>query len=181
MAKEKYPYKAWRKLAEADAALTADDLTGLSEITASSAEINALDTATAGTAAASTAVIAGASAEVKGLRRAVNTKLTGTTALAAADAGSILTNNGAEATVTFTLPAALPGMEFLAYVLAAQELRLDPNGTETIGLPSSGVQQAGGKYLSADAVGEYLYIACVKAGQWETLNYRGTWTVEGAE
>ena len=29
-----------------------------------------------------------------------------------------------------------------------------------------------------DAVGEYVDIACVKAGQWETLAYRGTWTVE---
>ena len=35
------------------------------------------------------------------------------------------------------------------------------------------------KVVSADAVGEYVHIACVKAGQWETLDYRGTWTVEG--
>jgi hypothetical protein len=46
-------------------------------------------------------------------------------------------------------------------------------------LTASGVQQAAGKYIEADAVGEYVHIACVKAGQWETLDYRGTWGVEG--
>ena len=70
-------------------------------------------------------------------------------------------------------------MEFYFYVLAAVELRINPDGTETIGLPSSGVQQAGGKYITADAVGEYVHVICAKAGQWATLDYRGTWTVEG--
>ncbi len=35
------------------------------------------------------------------------------------------------------------------------------------------------KYITTDAAGEYLHIVCITAGQWETLNYRGTWGVEG--
>lgn len=42
-----------------------------------------------------------------------------------------------------------------------------------------GVQQAGGKYITADAIGEYVHVICAKAGQWATLDYRGTWGVEG--
>lgn len=121
---------------------------------------------------------AGATAPQQNLRRVATADVDGAT-LAAGASGGVFTNEGAVGAATFVLPAALPGMEFLFYVMAAQELRIDPNTTQTLGLPSSGVQQAAGKYISADAVGEFVHIACVKAGQWETLGYRGTWTVEG--
>src|SRR5690606_25911799 len=85
------------------------------------------------------------------LRRAVVADADGAT-LTAAQSGSVVTNLGAAGAATFALPAATVGLEFLFYVLAAQELRIDPNGTETIGLPSSGAQQAAGKYIGADAV-----------------------------
>lgn len=38
---------------------------------------------------------------------------------------------------------------------------------------------AAGKYLSADAVGEWVRLLCVKAGQWQVAGYAGTWTAEG--
>ena len=63
--------------------------------------------------------------------------------------------------------------------LTAQELRIDPSGTETIALPSSGAQGAAGKYLTADAVGEWVKLVCVKAGQWQVEGYAGTWAHEG--
>jgi hypothetical protein len=119
-----------------------------------------------------------ATAPQQNLRRVATADADGAT-LTAADSGEVFTNQGASAAAAFALPAALPGMEFYFYVMAAFELRVDPNGTETIGLPSSGVQQAAGKFIGADAVGEYVHILCVKAGQWETLDYRGTWTAEG--
>ena len=97
----------------------------------------------------------------------------------AAMAGAVVDNTPSGSAAVFNLPAALVGMEFYFYVLSAFELRINPDGTETLGLPSSGVQQAAGKYITADAVGEYVHIVCVKAGQWETLDYRGTWGVEG--
>ncbi len=49
----------------------------------------------------------------------------------------------------------------------------------TIALPSTGAQGAAGKYLSADAVGEWVRLLCVKAGQWQVAGYAGTWTAEG--
>lgn len=120
----------------------------------------------------------GSTAPHQSLRRVATADADGG-ALTAADSGEIFTNQGATGAATFVLPAALPGMEFFFYVMAAQELRIDPNGTETVGLPSTGVQQAAGKYIGADAVGEYVHLLCVKAGQWETLGFRGTWTAEG--
>jgi hypothetical protein len=61
---------------------------------------------------------------------------------------------------------------------AAFELRIDPNGTETIALPSTGVQGAAGKYLVADADGETVDIECTKTGQWSVFGFTGTWTAE---
>lgn len=90
-----------------------------------------------------------------------------------------VSNAGASGAATFTLPAALVGMRVTANVEAAQELRLDPNGTETIALPSSGVQGAAGKYLTADAVGERVQLVCFTAGTWDVIDYTGTWTAEG--
>ena len=89
-----------------------------------------------------------------------------------------VSNAGATGAATFALPAALPGMQVTAIVEAAQQLRLDPNGTETIALPSSGVQGAAGKYLVADAVGENVSLVCLTAGTWEASNFTGTWTAE---
>lgn len=89
-----------------------------------------------------------------------------------------LSNAGASGTGTFTLPAAVQGMRLTAVVEAAFELRLDPNGTETIALPSSGVQGAAGKYLVADAVGEKVQLACITTGTWDVIGYSGTWTAE---
>lgn len=63
--------------------------------------------------------------------------------------------------------------------MAAQELRIDPSGTETIALPSTGAQGGAGKYLTADAVGEWVRLLCVKAGQWQVTGYAGTWAHEG--
>lgn len=90
-----------------------------------------------------------------------------------------VSNAGASGAAAFTLPAALVGMRVTANVEAAQELRLDPNGTETIALPSSGVQGAAGKYLTADAVGERVQLACFTAGTWDVIDYTGTWGAEG--
>lgn len=175
------PIRGWKnlkKLMAAAADLSTADLNALAEVTASSTELNYLDTSAPGTVTASRAMVVGSNSEIQGWRKAVTADVDGGP-VGAAQANSIITNAGATGAATFLLPAAVVGLEFLFYVLAAFELRIDPNGTETIGLPSSGAQQAGGKYITADAVGEYVHIVCAKAGQWETLDYRGTWTVEG--
>jgi hypothetical protein len=99
--------------------------------------------------------------------------------LALADLGKVLTNTGASGAVAFALPAAVVGYEVRARVGAAQALQLDPNGTETIALPSTGVQGAAGKYLVADAIGEGVILRCRVAGTWDVVSYTGTWTAEG--
>lgn len=102
---------------------------------------------------------------------------TATYAVTAGDSGKTFTNTGASGAVTLSLPAATLGLQYDVALGAAQELRLDPNGTETISL-ANGVQQAAGKYVVADAIGESASIRCVIAGQWLMLNAVGTWTAE---
>ncbi len=109
-------------------------------------------------------------------KRAVFTKTANYTVVADDDNGKSFSTEGASGAVTFALPAATVGQWYRFYVGAAQELRVDPNGTETIGLPSSGAQQAAGAYITADAAGECVEIQCVKAGQWNINRYIGTWT-----
>lgn len=92
------------------------------------------------------------------------------------DNGHVYTNEGAGGAITFSLPAALPGLEYRFVVMTAQQLRLDPNGSDTIAI--NGTQQAAGKYIVADAVGEACLLKCVKAGQWEQFDPLGTWTAE---
>ena len=92
--------------------------------------------------------------------------------------GGVISNLGASAAAVFALPPAVAGLDYTFVVEVAQELRIDPNGTETIALPSSGVQGAAGKYLTADAIGEKVRLVCISAGTWDVEHYSGTWTAE---
>lgn len=98
--------------------------------------------------------------------------------LTTAESGSVHTNTGAAGAVVLTLPPATVGLNYQFAVGAAQELRLDPDGTETISLPSTGVPGAAGKYLTANAVGETVGLFCAVAGSWSVSGYTGTWTAE---
>jgi hypothetical protein len=98
--------------------------------------------------------------------------------LTAAENGTVHTNTGASGAVTLTLPSAVVGLHFYFGLGAAQELRIDPAGNETISLPSSGVPGAAGKYLVADAIGETVHLMCVKAGNWAVMGFTGTWSAE---
>lgn len=99
--------------------------------------------------------------------------------LTAGESGTVHTNTGASGTITLDLPAAVVGLEFFFYVGAAQELRLEPDGTETISLPSTGVPGAADKYLVADLAGETVHLVCAVAGSWSVMGYTGTWAAEG--
>jgi hypothetical protein len=90
--------------------------------------------------------------------------------------GKKFSTKGAAGTVTFTLPAATVGLRYGFYVGAVQELRVDPAGTEVMQLPGTGVNQAGGAYLTANAIGETLEIECNEAGVWAVVSSVGTWT-----
>lgn len=109
-------------------------------------------------------------------KRAVFIKTANYTVVADDDNGKTFSNEGASGAITFALPAATVGQWYRFVVMAAQELRIDPNGTETIALPSTGAQGSAGAYITADAAGENVTIQCVKAGQWQVMGYIGTWT-----
>ena len=99
--------------------------------------------------------------------------------LLAAESGSTHTNLGEDGAMTLLLPAATVGMHFFFAVMVAQELRIDPNGTETIALPSTAAQGAAGKYLTANAIGEFAHLVCETAGTWVVPEWSGTWGAEG--
>lgn len=107
--------------------------------------------------------------------RTVEAKTANYTVVAGVDNGTTFTNTGAGGAITFALPAATVGQWYSFVVKAAQELRIDPNGTQTIAL-DTGVQQAAGAYITANAIGERITVECVKAGEWETSDPVGTWT-----
>jgi hypothetical protein len=98
--------------------------------------------------------------------------------LLAFQSGELITNLGAAGAATFVLPTAVPGIEFNFAVKVAQQLRIDPAGNETIELPSTAAQGAAGKYLWADAIGEFIRIRCIVAGTWSVVSSGGTWTHE---
>lgn len=166
-----------RTIATADT-LTATELNILDGVTATAAELNYVDVATAGAVEASKAIVVDSGKAFQGALRVVEAHTAGDT-LTAAESGSVHTSTGATGTITIVLPAATVGQWFTFVVGAAFELRIDPNTTQTIGLPSSNAQQAAGKYIVADAVGEYVNLLCATAGTWDVVGYVGTWTVEG--
>lgn len=171
---------ALRTVVNADNALAASHLDTLSGTTASADELNLLDgLSAAGNATASKAVVADTNKAVIGLRRKVTAAAAGQSGIGEAYSRGVFTNEGATGAAVFALGPAAVGAELTFVVMAAFELRIDPSGTETIALPSSGAQGAAGKYLTADAVGEWVRLLCVKAGQWQVVGYAGTWAHEG--
>ena len=171
---------ALKTILDADNVLATSHFNTLSGTTASAAELNLLDgLSAAGNATASKAVVVDADKALLGLRRKVTADADGMSGIGEAYSGGIFTNEGATGAAVFALGPSAVGVELTFVVMAAQELRIDPSGTETIALPSSGAQGAQGKYLTADAVGEWVRLLCVKAGQWQVTGYAGTWTAEG--
>ena len=175
-----YPHQALDQLIYAPTTPTAAQFAQLAAMTSSGAELNLLDGLNAaGSATASKVVTLDANSAVSGIRRKVLVDADGAAGIDAAYSGYIITNEGATGAATFVLSAAAVGVELTFMVMTAQELRIDPNGTQTIALPSTGAQGAAGKYLTADAVGEWVKLVCVKTGQWQVQGYAGTWAHEG--
>ncbi len=86
--------------------------------------------------------------------------------------GGRFSNVGATGTITFSLPSAAADYELEFYRSASQTVRVDPNGTQTIG--SGGA----GKYLSMDSDKAFIRIRCIVAGHWVVVESAGTITYE---
>ena len=180
MAKRKWADQTLRELLEADATLTTERLNALAGSTPSAAELSLLDgLAAPGNATASKVLLLDANKAALGVRHAVTVDADGMSGITEAYSGGVFTHEGATGAAVFALGPAAVGVKLTFMVMAAFELRIDPSGTETIALPSGGAQGAAGKYLTADAVGEWVRLLCVKAGQWQVIGYAGTWAHEG--
>ena len=87
--------------------------------------------------------------------------------------GTAFSNEGSSGIITGTLPVAAVGLE---YVFVRNEtgndLRVDPNGTETIRGGGAG------KYLELNADGESATLKCFKLLEWEVIASNGTLSFE---
>lgn len=86
----------------------------------------------------------------------------------------VFTNRGASAAVTFNLPPAKVGMEYTFVGMAAQNIVIDPNGTETISLAGT-AQGAGVAITGTGAMNLVCKIVCLVDGAWKDVIQRGTW------
>lgn len=87
--------------------------------------------------------------------------------------GKVFSNATASAIRTFTLPPAVPGLEYTFIRIASFAYRIDPSGADII--RSSG---GGGKYLQLDANGDNVTLKCATSGVWEKVAGVGTYSYE---
>jgi hypothetical protein len=77
--------------------------------------------------------------------------------------GITFINTGATGTATWELPAAEKGIWFSFVETVAQNMRIEPDGSETINHQTAGV------YLELDGQGESVTIKCFNDGEWEII------------
>ena len=87
------------------------------------------------------------------------------TTLNIGECGLNITNSGAGAKVELDLPAATIGLRYTFTSLNANEIHIDPDGTETIRGGGAG------EHLILNAAGETVTLECVVAGSWEIISY----------
>jgi hypothetical protein len=85
---------------------------------------------------------------------------------------TVMSNEGAGALRTYSLPVALAGISYSFTRITSQDVRVDPDGTETIGMGGAG------KYIQLGADGDFIKIECFTSGQWELTQSLGTITFE---
>ena len=119
-------------------------------------------------------------ADIEAASTVVNSGTTSPISITAAQAlaGITVTNLGATGAVEFDLPVATVGMKVTAKVVVAQNLALDPNGTEKIFNGALADIGAGTPCL-ANAIGESATLECFVAGQWNVTSSVGTWDADG--
>ena len=86
-------------------------------------------------------------------------------------------NTGAAGTVVFGLPPAVRGLRYKFVITAAQHLRIDPNGSETIN-KADGTVGGAGKYLGINTVNSFVEIECFVDGHWTFVHGVGAWALE---
>jgi len=101
--------------------------------------------------------------------------------LRARDTGQTFTNGKAKGEITFTLPSAVIGLEFMfcrTTETAGCDLNIDPAAADHIEL-EDGTALSNGEYYAneADAFG-LVKLVCYQANTWQVVNEIGTWVQE---
>jgi hypothetical protein len=87
--------------------------------------------------------------------------------------GHVITNEGAVGAIALTLPAATAnnvGWRYTFEVVAAQQLRIDPNGTDLIYGGTTG------QYTVSSTKGDSITLEVAAAGEWRIADRFGAWT-----
>lgn len=88
--------------------------------------------------------------------------------------GTYYNNTGATGSVTFTLPPAVPGLNYGFTVDAAQTVEVLGSGTDQIAI---GASNSSSENITASAAFATVVIYAYKTGQWVATSSTGTWTV----
>lgn len=87
----------------------------------------------------------------------------------------IITNAGASGGITLTLPPVEVGLCFTVYLVAADDVHIDPDASDTIHV----LADADGEFIGSDAtIGSFVELCGLDATGWYPRSYAGTWTEE---
>lgn len=101
---------------------------------------------------------------------------TGDASLGLSMSGFTITNLGAGATITLSLPAGAPAGTWYRFVVqAAQQLRVDSGASDAIMI--GGTTSSDGAYIWADDEAESVVLIADTASNWVAAHTTGTWTV----
>jgi hypothetical protein len=92
-------------------------------------------------------------------------------AVLSGETGTIFTNAGASAGVTFNLPAVQPGLCYTFHIHSPQAITIVPNGTDGIHIDWSSL--AGGASISSNVSGETVTL-CGGNSHWHSVSHTGT-------
>lgn len=95
-------------------------------------------------------------------------------ALAATETGSVVTNEGAGAATTVSLPSSLTDQVFRFYVQTAQTMTITAAAGDTIRIGDNVTAQAGS--ISSNVVGSLVYLVAVNDAEWVSFETAGSWT-----
>lgn len=89
----------------------------------------------------------------------------------AADSNTIYTNLTATGTLTVTLPGAAKGLNYCAYVAAAQVLTVDPATDDQI----LALTNAAGDKITNSTIGSSVCLTALDDTNWAAITPQGTW------
>lgn len=107
--------------------------------------------------------------------RRVAAEITSPETVAVTDSRKAFTNEGAGGAVTYNLPSAAAGLEYVFIVQATQNMVVDAAAGDTIRV-AAGVSSAGGTATNG-TIGGVLHLLAINETEWISIASTGTWTL----